>query len=281
MVQDLETGLLRAFVTAVRAGSISRAAQALGHTQPALSQQLRKLERATGHPLLHRTSTGVAMTPAGESLLPYAERILALSAQALRSSRATLAGHCGIGLIEDLAAARLPQALADFSRLHPDATLEVISAPGPVMAELFESGRVQIALCDPEYLPEPPRWSVRLPLAWATGPDFDPRADPLPVVLFSQPCRWRAPVLAALDAAGRDWRIVFESTGLAGIQAAVRAGLGAAALLPANIDPGMIAVADPAVLPVLPDVTLGLVRLSSTDGDPLVDAVEAVLRGIV
>lgn len=280
MAQDLETRLLRAFVTAVRAGSISRAAHALGQTQPALSQQLRRLERVTGQPLLHRASTGVTLAPAGETLLPYAERILALSAVALSSTRATLGGHCGVGLIEDLATVHLPQALADFTRLHPDATLEVITAPGPIMAEMFDSGRVHLALCDPEYLPEPPRWSVRLPLAWAAGPGFDPHADPLSLVLFSQPCRWRTPMLAALDAADRDWRVVFESTGLTGILAAVRAGLGVAALLPANIDTGITTIDDPTVLPALPDVTLGLVRHSSTAGDPLVDAVEAVLRSI-
>ena len=52
MARDLEIALLRSFVTAVRAGSISRAATTLGHTQPALSQQLRKLESAVGRPLL-------------------------------------------------------------------------------------------------------------------------------------------------------------------------------------------------------------------------------------
>jgi DNA-binding transcriptional LysR family regulator len=280
MAQDLETGLLRAFVTAVRAGSISRAALALDQTQPALSQQLRKLERGTGQTLLRRTSTGVTPTPAGEALLPYAERILALSAHALLATRAGLAGHCGVGLIEDLTAAYLPQALADFTRLHPDATLELINAPGPQMRELFDLGRVHIALCDPEYFAQAPRWSVRLPLAWTVGPGFDPHADPLPLVLFSQPCRWRDPVLAALNAAGRNWRIAFESTGLAGIQAAVRAGLGAAALLPANIGTDAIAVHDQTLLPALPDVTLGLLRHPSTAGDPLIDAVEAVLRGI-
>nr|WP_042177550.1 LysR family transcriptional regulator [Kibdelosporangium sp. MJ126-NF4]CEL12675.1 Transcriptional regulator, LysR family [Kibdelosporangium sp. MJ126-NF4]CTQ93539.1 Transcriptional regulator, LysR family [Kibdelosporangium sp. MJ126-NF4] len=275
MAQDLETGLLRAFVTAVRAGSISRAAHVLNQTQPALSQQLRRLERVTGQPLLHRASTGVTPTPAGEALLPYAERILALSALALTSTRATLGGHCGVGMIEDLAAAHLPQALADFSRVHPGATLEVISAPGSVMREMFDLGRVHIALCDPEYLAQPPSWSVRLPLAWTAAPGFDTGADPLPLVMFSQPCRWRVPVLAALDQAGRRWRVAFESTGLVGVQAAVRAGLGVAALMPSNVETGM-AVTD--ALPALPDVTLGLVRRADTVGNPLVDAVEAVLR---
>ena len=279
MAADLETILLRAFVTAARAGSISRAAAALGHTQPALSQQLRKLERTIGHPLLHRTSTGVSPTPAGEALLPYAERILALSAQALADARRNLAGHCGIGLIEDLATARLPQVLADFARLHPGTTLELMTLPGPAMAAAFTAGRIHFALCDTAYLSVPPRWTVRLPLVWAVGPGFDQTLDPLPLVLFAQPCRWRAMVLDTLERAGRSWRIAFESTGLAGVQAAARAGLGAAAMMPANLDTGL--TASTVGLPPLPDVELGLVRRPGTDGDPLLDAVEALLRRLV
>ena len=131
MAGDLEIGLLRSFVTAVRAGSISRAATALGHTQPALSQQLRKLESVVGRPLLHRSPSGVWPTRAGEELLPYAERILSLSAQALTETGRALTGHCGVGLLEDLAASQLPQALADLARLHPGATLEVLTCPPP------------------------------------------------------------------------------------------------------------------------------------------------------
>jgi DNA-binding transcriptional LysR family regulator len=278
MTADLETALLRTFVTAVRSGSISRAASVLGQTQPALSQQLRRLERAVGHQVLRRTSTGVALTGAGETLLPDAERILALSAQGLADTRRTLVGHCGVGLIEDLASARLPQALADFASLHPGATLEVMSTPGPAMRDALESGRLQVALCDTTYLPQPPRWSVRLPLVWAIGPGVDVHTDPLPLILFSQPCRWRTPLLDALNAAGRRWRIVFESTSLAGVQGAVRAGLGIAALLPANLGPDMTAADNEHALPAIQDVEIGLVRRPDTDGNPLIDAVDTLLR---
>jgi DNA-binding transcriptional LysR family regulator len=278
-VADLETAQLRAFLAAIRAGSISRAAAALGQSQPALSQQLRKLERRVGQPLLVRTPAGVTPTPAGEALTPYAERILALSAQPLADSRRTLAGHCGVGLIEDLAAARLPQALADFARLHPDTTLEVVTVDGPAMREAVQTGRIQLALCDMTYLSEPARWTVRMPLLWAVGAGFGPATDPVPLVLFSQPCRWRAGVLAALHRAGRAWRVVFESTSLAGIQAAVRAGLGAAALLPANLDAGLCTGATG--LPALPEVELGLARRPGTEGIPLLDSVETLLRSLM
>ncbi|MCZ7373542.1 LysR family transcriptional regulator [Micromonospora sp. WMMC250] len=280
MARDLETALLRSFVAAVREGSISRAATALGHSQPGLSQQLRKLESTVGRPLLHRSSSGVSPTRAGEELLPYAERILSLAAQALAETGGTLTGHCGVGLLEDLAASQLPQALADLARLHPGATLEVLSCSNAAMREAYDAGRVHIVLDAVPDIPGPPRWTVRAPLVWATGPGVDVAADPLPVVLFSNPCSWRTSVLDTLERADRRWRVAFESNSLVGVLAAVRAGLGVAALMPANLEPGMIC-RDASALPILPDVEFGLARHPRTEGDPLVDAVETALRRIV
>ena len=280
MSTDLDAGLLRAFVASARGGSISRAAAGLGRTQPAVSQQLRRLEAVLGWPLLRRGPSGVSLTEAGEAFLPYAERILALSAEALATAGRgrTFAGRCGVGLIEDLASASLPSALADFARMHPGTVLEVMTVPGPAMREALESGRIQLALCDTAYFPQSPRWSVKLPLVWATGSRTDFSADPVPLVLFSQPCNWRAPVLAALEAAGRRWQVVFESTGVPGVQAAVRAGLGVAALLPEAVGPGMIAGGAIEGLPALPNVEIGLVRRPGTEGEPLIDAVELLLK---
>lgn len=280
MSPDLDVVLLRAFVTTVRAGSISRAAAALGHTQPGVSQQLRRLESSVGQQLLHRASSGVSPTRAGEALLPYAERIIALSAQALASTAGALSGHCGIGIMEDLAVARVPQLLADFARLNPEVTLEVMILSGPRIREALDEGRIALAVCDVGYLSESPRWSVRHPLVWVSGPESDLQADPLPLVLFSQPCRWRTTVLEALDQAGRGWRVAFESTGLAGVHAAVRAGLGVSAFLPANVNPDLTVVSPPA-LPPLPDIEIGLVRRPGTQGDPLVDAVESALQSMI
>lgn len=277
MARDLETALLRTFVTAVRAGSISRAATALGQTQPALSQQLRRLESVVGRPLLYRSPSGVSPTRAGAELLPYAERILALSAQALTETGRALTGRCGIGLLEDLAASQLPQALADLARLHPGATLEVLSLSGTAMREAYDAGRVHLVLDEVPDLPGSPRWTVRRPLVWAIGPGVDVAADPLPVVLFSNTCAWRTSVLETLERVDRPWRVAFESNSLVGVLAAVRAGLGVAALMPTNLEPAM-ACHDADVLPTLPDVELGLARHPRTDGDPLIDAVETALR---
>lgn len=280
MAQDLETALLRSFVTAVRMGSISRAAAALGQTQPAVSQQLRRLEGTVGRPLLNRSPSGVSPTRAGEELRPYAERILSLSAQALSESGRALTGHCGVGLLEDLAASQLPQALADLARLHPDATLEVLSLSKTVMREAYDADRIQIVLDEVSDLPGPPRWTVRRPLVWAIGHGVDVTADPLPVVLFSNPCAWRTSVLEALEPSARRWQVAFESNSLAGVLAALRAGLGVAALMPVNLEPAM-ACHDTDALPTLADVELGLTRHPRTEGDALVDAVETAMRRMI
>lgn len=280
MARDLETALLRSFVTAVRAGSISRAAAALGQTQPALSQQLRKLERAVGSPLLHRSPAGVSTTRAGDELLPYAERILSLCAQALTETGRALTGHCGVALLEDLAASQLSQALADLARLHSGATLEVLNLSNAAMREAYDAGRVQLVLDHVLDVPGPPRWTVRRPLVWAIGQGVDVAADPLPVVLFSSPCFWRTSVLETLERADRRWRVAFESNSLVGVLAAVRAGLGVAAIMPENLEPAM-ACHDSDALPSLPDVELALARHPRPEGDLLIDAVETALRRMI
>ena len=68
---------LRSFVTVVEEASFSRAAERLHVAQPAVSQQVRRLERQLGAALLRRSTRRVDLTPAGERLLPRARSILA------------------------------------------------------------------------------------------------------------------------------------------------------------------------------------------------------------
>ena len=75
------------FLAVARQGSFGRAATELVITQPAVSERIRHLERACGRSLFERTTKGAALTPAGERLLPYAQRCLALADEALESVR--------------------------------------------------------------------------------------------------------------------------------------------------------------------------------------------------
>jgi DNA-binding transcriptional LysR family regulator len=84
--------------------------------------------------------------------------------------------------------------------------------------------------------------------------------------------RWNVPIGAG------GWRC--ESNSLVGVLAAVQAGLGVAALMPANLEPVM-ACHDADALPTLPDVELGLARHPRTEGNPLIDAAETALRRMI
>jgi DNA-binding transcriptional LysR family regulator len=281
MAVDLDTGLLRNFLVCSQLGSISRAAGALGRTQPALSQQLRRLEDLVGDMLLERSAGGVTLTAAGAALLPYAERILALSGEALAGiPRSKLSGRCSVGVLEDFTGTALPSVFADFARMHPETTLELRSLLSVDTQEELDAGRIQLALCDAAFLRRPLRWSLHMKLLWAAAEGFDVLVDPVPLVVFSEPCSWRSLMQAALSSAGRRCRVAFESGSLTAVQAAVRAGVGVTAMLPTSMA-GLVSVPVANGLPALPEIEIGLSRRRESEGDRLVDAVEEMLKQLV
>ena len=101
-MQDLQT--LRAFITVAREGSVSRAAEKLHLTQPAVSLKLKQLQEGLGLALFHRRPQGLKLTADGYALLPAAERTLAAMAafeQSARALHSTLRGRLKIGTIVD------------------------------------------------------------------------------------------------------------------------------------------------------------------------------------
>jgi DNA-binding transcriptional LysR family regulator len=84
---DLEFSLLRTFLAIVRYGTMGRAATAVRRTQPAVSQQMFRLETIIGRKVFSRTKGGVKLTHHGEMLVSYANRALELNDQALARLR--------------------------------------------------------------------------------------------------------------------------------------------------------------------------------------------------
>ncbi|MEN9530933.1 MAG: hypothetical protein RIQ83_157 [Pseudomonadota bacterium] len=99
MANDVDTALLRSFVSVVQCGSINRAAILQGKTQPALSQQIQRLEQQLGHALLLRSNRGIRLSTEGEALLPYAERILSLTDQLSLKPASQGKQHCSIAVL--------------------------------------------------------------------------------------------------------------------------------------------------------------------------------------
>src|SRR5919201_160025 len=142
---DLE--LLRSFVSVVDAGGFTRAGERVHRTQSTVSQQIKRLEEAVGQPLLIRSGKNVAPTEAGERLLAYARRLLALAEEA----RDVLArpggdGAVRLGVPEDFAAYRLAKLLAAFSRTHPTLRMDVRADQSAYLRRDLERGELDLAL---------------------------------------------------------------------------------------------------------------------------------------
>lgn len=118
---DLRT--LRSFVTVAREGNVSRAANALHLTQPAISLQMKRLAESTGLALFVRTAKGVDLTPDGAALLVKAEQVLATLEdfrQTARRMKGTVRGTLRLGTVIDPDFIRLGQFLQDIIAAAPD-----------------------------------------------------------------------------------------------------------------------------------------------------------------
>ena len=228
MNQTLDLDILRTFVTGHDLGSFAAAAERLGRSQSALSLQLRKLEAVTGQSLLRKDGRGLALTPAGEVMLSYARRMIDLNDEAMTAVRGVaIEGWVRLGLVQDFAESWLPSLLGRFARAHPGVRVEARVDRGAVLAAAVAKGELDLALVWGD-LPGPNRTELTtMPIAWIGAAQHEIAAlRPLPLVTFEPPCVFRDAAVRALDQAGIAWRVTFTSPSLAGLWAAVEAGLG-------------------------------------------------------
>jgi DNA-binding transcriptional LysR family regulator len=127
----LELNDLLTFATVARTGGITRAAEALNTVQSNVTQRIKALEAEIGAALFERHSRGMTLTGAGRRLLPYAQRMAALSREALLAARddGEPKGPLMIGSMETTAAVRLPALLARFHGRFPAVDLSLRTAP--------------------------------------------------------------------------------------------------------------------------------------------------------
>ena len=149
MKTELELRQLRVLLAVVDAGAHTRAARALGISQSTVSETLSALERAIGTSLLRKSGKGSALTPAGEALVPYARRMLALSSElvgALSKVASDVSATLAISAVESLSTYVLPAALAALRERWPGARIEVATAACADIREHVASGRSDLGL---------------------------------------------------------------------------------------------------------------------------------------
>lgn len=140
---------LKALKVIVETGSITRAAERLGYSQPGLTGMLNRLEQEIGYPVLQRGSGGVSLTEAGEALMPHVERILRDSRaleQAIADHRPEERRILRIGSYTSISRNWLPQVLKGFGTEFPDVELTVKDGSCMDIEQWLMEGTIDVGL---------------------------------------------------------------------------------------------------------------------------------------
>ncbi len=237
---NLDIDLLRSFVAVADSGSFTAAGELVARTQSAISLQIKRLEELLDARVFERSSRSLALTSAGENLLGYARRILALHDESVRAvTRPPVAGELRVGISEYFHPQQVPALLARFAKRHALAHLEVrIGLSRWLMKSLAADELDAVIVRCEDADSEPPIW--REPLHWACARDFAlERGQPVPLALLSAPCAFRELALSTLARKKRAYRIALTGSGMAGVQAAVSSGVGISILPATMLQPGM------------------------------------------
>lgn len=251
----LDTLLMRTFLEVVERASFAAAAERLALTPSAVSGHIKRLEETSGAALLIRTTRSVELTKSGMILYTYAKNILDLEREARAKLRGSpLRGHLRIGASEDFASTWLPQALREFHSEHPAATFELKVGITLDLLREQDRGRLDLVFgkqCGPIQVAGQLLWEEPLIWVFAADKQLDPD-QPLPLALFPKPCVYRETATTALNQADRKWRMVFESSSMAGCVSAAQAGLAATVLAESQSRDGLRRLGCDDGLPKLP-----------------------------
>lgn len=232
----MELRQLRYLVAVAKHGHMTRAADDVHVTQSALSQQIRRLEAELGIELLHRTPTGVSLTPAGVDLVRRAEVVLGEVAAAEAEVLAHRSVVRGLVRVAATAAAApvVAVALAGFHRERPDVRLVMRQASAVELPGLVSRGTVDVAVGDPRAddvraaagVVFAPRAAEPLVLQGATGGVEALRLTP--VVLPEEGSALRDTIIAACEELGFGPLALLEASDPTTVLALVDQGLGCA-----------------------------------------------------
>lgn len=237
----LDIDALRALLAIRQYGGVTRAAQALGLTQSAVSHKVKRLETSLDCEILNRKPGAPMFTTQGDDLLSYADRILRLHDEALLSlTKTDLTGRILLGMSEDTTCSDLSRILGRFHRLHPQVTVRTKVRMSLVLRAMLDRGELDAAIVQIFSHEVRPTDVVlfREALHWVKSPEFLlPSDGSVPFLSFDEECFYRQWAQDIGQDGGVMLETVFECSSSAGVRAAVIAGLGVALLSERHLRP--------------------------------------------
>lgn len=239
----MELRQLTYFVAVAEEGQVTRAAERVSVAQPAVSAQIRRLERELGEALFHRDQRGVSLTAAGEAFLPHARTALAAverGRDTVRSLQGLLSGRLCVGVSGPMDR-RFAAALGDFSRAHPAVEIALREDNRDRIVSSVAAGDLGVAQICMTGEPVPPSVHTRvvsvdpLVLAVARGHQLAVRRqvsvsqlEGRPLIALEEGTGLRMAVEQACRAAGFVPRVVAQTTEIRSLLDLTAADLGVA-----------------------------------------------------
>lgn len=279
-IPQLDSDLLRIFIAVARHGSVTRAADAVHRTQSAVSVQIKRLEELLETRLFERQARGVALTGAGEALLGSAHEIVdQLDRTAASFVGNRMSGGVRVGIPDEYGSNILPDVLAAFAARNPGVEVSVQCGFSVRFPDLVDKGELDLAIYSSDRPSGKDEVLCEEQTVWAARAGFRaPPGEPIPLALFDRSCWWRDVAAEALRSAGLECRIVYSSESVAGVKAAIAAGLAVGVLAETSLEPSFRVLGRDDGFPPLPKSHLVLMG----DGKlkpPAVRAMADAIRG--
>jgi DNA-binding transcriptional LysR family regulator len=277
-MRDLQIDWLKCFVATVDAGSLSSAADEVSRSQSAVSMQLKKLESAVGHRLLERGPRQLALTHEGQALLGYARRMLDLQAEAQAAlGDEGVSGLVRLGVPDDYASKYLTPVLKRFAPRHGGVEIQLDCEQSTSLIPRVARGELDLALVSRDHA----RRGTLLfhePMVWVGSPQFDVwKRNPLPIAVYEEASLGRRSAINSLALQGRPYKVVYNSSSLAGQIAAVESGLAVAVLTQCSAPAHLQVLGLEQGLGPLEPMQVAVYRSQASRGSKAVDSLQRML----
>lgn len=247
----LDIPTVQAFLLVAELESFTRAAEALGTTQAAVSMKLQRLERALRKRLVERSPRAVRLTAEGTAFLSPARALIAAHDHALAPARPVVR-QLSLGISDHAAGPELVPLIERLNAVAPQLALSVTTGFSQVILDAYDAGKFDAVIVRREGSRRGGEKLAEDEFGWFAAPRFAwRRGELLRLAVLAPPCGVRAIALRALDRAGIAWSEAFVGGGVTAVAAAALAGLALAPLARRIAPAGLIDMGPPLGLPRL------------------------------
>ncbi|MGN7413821.1 LysR family transcriptional regulator [Paenibacillus sp. SAF-068] len=227
----MESGDLRIFQCVAQEGNLTKAASKLGYVQSNVTARIRHLEAEVGTTLFIRHNRGMTLSPAGEMLLTYADKIIGLLNDASKALRATStpSGPLRIGSIQTAAAVRLPKLFAKYYKQYPDVSLSLATGNSQMLIDQVIGYELEGAFigcsCDHPDIDSVDVFDEEL-FVVSSGVGPEEELTRKPILVYSMGCSYRQILEEWLLSSGVNRPVIMEFGTLEAIISGVTSGMG-------------------------------------------------------